>query len=43
MPIFKDSELGWYSENKGGGTIAGTYLHGIFENDEWRAKYINVR
>jgi len=42
MPIFKDSELGWYRENEGGGTIAGTYLHGIFENDEWRAQYINV-
>ena len=42
MPIFKDSELGWYRENEGGGTIAGTYLHGIFENDEWRTQYINV-
>jgi len=42
MPIFKDAELGWYRENEGGGTIAGTYLHGIFENDEWRAQYINL-
>ncbi len=42
MPIFKDSELGWYRENEGGGTIAGTYLHGIFENDQWRSEYINV-
>ena len=42
MPIFKDSELGWYRENEGGGTIAGTYLHGIFENDEWRSQYINL-
>jgi len=42
LPIFKDSELGWYRENEGGGTIAGTYLHGIFENDEWRAQYINL-
>ena len=42
MPIFKDSELGWYRENEGGGTIAGTYLHGIFENDKWRAQYINL-
>ena len=22
--------------------MAGTYLHGIFENDEWRTQYINV-
>ena len=42
MPIFKDAELGWYKVNEGGGTIAGTYLHGIFENDEWRTQYINA-
>ena len=40
--IFKDSDLGWYKENNGGGTIAGTYIHGIFENDSWRDKYINL-
>ncbi|MBO6960268.1 MAG: cobyric acid synthase [Prochlorococcus marinus CUG1438] len=41
-PIFKDSGLGWYKENNGGGTIAGTYIHGIFENDSWRDQYINL-
>ena len=41
-PIFKDLNLGWYKENKGGGTIAGTYVHGIFENDIWRDQYINL-
>ena len=40
--IFKDLDLGWYIENKEGGTIAGTYIHGIFENDEWRDQYINL-
>ncbi len=40
--IFKDLNLGWYKENKEGGTIAGTYIHGIFENDKWRAQYINL-
>ena len=40
--IFKDLDLGWYKENNGGGTIAGTYIHGIFENDSWRDKYINL-
>ena len=35
-------DLGWYKENNGGGTIAGTYIHGIFENDSWRDKYINL-
>ncbi len=41
-PIFKDLNLGWYKENKEGGTIAGTYIHGIFENDIWRDQYINL-
>ena len=29
-------------KNNKGGTIAGTYIHGIFENDSWRAQYINL-
>ena len=41
-PIFKNFDLGWYKENKEGGTIAGTYIHGIFENDDWRHEYINL-
>ncbi len=41
-PIFKDLDLGWYKENNAGGTIAGTYIHGIFENDNWRDQYINL-
>ena len=41
-PIFKDIDLGWYSENDYRGTIAGTYIHGIFENDNWRNQYINL-
>jgi len=40
--IFKDTGIGWYRENNNGGTIAGTYIHGIFENDDWREKYINL-
>ena len=40
--IFKDLDLGWNKENKEGGTIAGTYIHGIFENDKWRNQYINL-
>ena len=31
-----------YKETKEGGTIAGTYIHGIFENDNWRDQYINL-
>ena len=41
-PIFKDIDLGWFRENSFGGTIAGTYIHGIFENDNWRNQYINL-
>ena len=41
-PIFKDLNLGWYSENSQGGTIAGTYIHGILENDSWRDHYLNL-
>ena len=41
-PIFKELEIGWYKENIKGGTIAGTYIHGIFENDSWRDQYINL-
>jgi len=41
-PIFKDLDLGWYKENNEGGTIVGTYIHGIFENDNWRDQYINL-
>ena len=41
-PIFTDLNLGWYKENKDGGTIAGTYIHGIFENDNWRNQYLNL-
>ncbi len=40
--IFKDLDLGWYKVNSQGGTIAGTYIHGIFENDVWREHYLNL-
>ena len=41
-PIFKNLNLGWYKENIKRGTVAGTYVHGIFENDKWRDQYINL-
>ena len=41
-PIFKDLNLGWYKDDIQGGTIAGTYIHGIFENDIWRDNYLNL-
>ena len=39
--IFKQDNLGWYIDKKDGGSIAGTYIHGIFENDDWRIGYLN--
>ena len=42
MPLFRDDNLGWYFENDKGGIIAGTYIHGIFENDIWRESYLNL-
>ena len=41
-PIFKNLDLGYYCEKKSGGTIAGTYVHGIFENDVWRNSYLEL-
>ena len=41
-PIFNGLDLGWYKENCQGGTIAGTYIHGIFENDDWIDHYLNL-
>ena len=42
MPLFNNNNLGWYFENERGGSTAGTYIHGIFENDLWRESYINL-
>ena len=39
--LFNDSSLGWVIEKEDKSFIGGTYLHGIFENDEWRRQWIN--
>ena len=41
-PLFKDEFLGWKIENNKGSNIACTYLHGIFDNGEWRRLWINI-
>ncbi len=41
ISLFKNSSLGWVIEKKDKSFIGGTYLHGIFENDEWRMQWIN--
>ena len=40
--IFKQNKLGWYLDNKEKGLIAGTYVHGIFDNDQWRINFLNL-
>jgi len=39
--LFKNTSLGWVIEKKDKSFIGGTYLHGIFENEEWRRQWIN--
>ncbi len=41
ISLFKNSNLGWVIEKEDKSFIGGTYLHGIFENDEWRMQWIN--
>ena len=40
--IFKQNKIGWYIDNNEKGSIAGSYLHGIFDNDQWRINYLNL-
>ena len=42
LPIFKEERLGWYKDKKNDGLIAGTYIHGIFENDLWRDSFLKL-
>jgi adenosylcobyric acid synthase len=41
-PLCSDEGLGWWqSWGDQGGTVAGTYLHGVFENGPWRRHWLN--
>ena len=35
-------DLGWYRSDPRGGIVAGTYLHGIFDNGAWRRRWLNL-
>ena len=37
-----DPSLGWYLDKGRDGNIAGCYLHGILENEEWRIEWLNL-
>jgi adenosylcobyric acid synthase len=36
QPLCTDAELGWVH-----GSVAGTYLHGVFESGPWRRRWLN--
>ena len=40
--IFRENSLGWYDDCNERGIIAGTYIHGLFENDKWTTSLINL-
>ena len=42
QPLVEGQDLGWVMEREGGGSVAGTYLHGIFENGGWRRRWLNL-
>tara|TARA_Y100001968_G_scaffold309716_1_gene329818 strand:- start:53 stop:1594 length:1542 start_codon:yes stop_codon:yes gene_type:complete len=42
QPIFENNCLGWRSKSRDSKNVAGTYLHGIFENGIWRRSWINI-
>jgi adenosylcobyric acid synthase len=41
-PLTVEAGLGWWAATGSrGGLVAGTYLHGIFENGPWRRRWLN--
>ena len=41
-PLCADGRLGWWRRHgDGGGEVAGTYLHGVFDNGAWRRRWLN--
>jgi adenosylcobyric acid synthase len=41
-PLLEDEDLGWWqAHGERGGLVAGTYLHGMFENGSWRRRWLN--
>ncbi|MFM8525922.1 MAG: cobyric acid synthase, partial [Cyanobacteriota bacterium] len=40
-PLSEAADLGWWRRLEGGGIIAGTYLHGVFDSGPWRRRWLN--
>ncbi|MFM8275858.1 MAG: cobyric acid synthase [Cyanobium sp.] len=42
-PLTGEAELGWWQPcGARGGLVAGTYLHGVFDNGPWRRRWLNL-
>ena len=41
IPLCSESYLGWASNSSNQLNVAGTYLHGIFDNGTWRRSWLN--
>ncbi|WP_411868383.1 cobyric acid synthase [Vulcanococcus limneticus] len=44
QPLAADAALGWWrpADSGRGGLVAGTYLHGVFEDGPWRRRWLNL-
>jgi adenosylcobyric acid synthase len=40
-PFCEAPDLGWWKATASGGWVAGTYLHGVFDNGPWRRRWLN--
>ena len=40
-PLCDGGDLGWWRATPAGGWVAGSYLHGIFDNGQWRRRWLN--
>jgi len=39
--LLSKDDLGWWCQHHGGGSIFGTYLHGVLDNGQWRRHWLN--
>ena len=40
-PLTDKAGLGWWMPSSGGGSITGSYLHGLLDNGPWRRHWLN--
>ena len=40
-PLTEEAGLGWWTPTRGGGSITGSYLHGLLDNGPWRRHWLN--